>query len=224
MLFEEAASYYEKLEGVSSRLGMMDILTEMFKRSAKDDIKETIYMTQGILAPPFEGVEIGMAEKMVEQAIAASYGYTKEDVESSFKKTGDLGNTAELFFGKNKMKRMSHAKFTLKEVFEQVKKIAKISGSGSQETKIRMLSQLFAASTQLEARYIARFALGTLRLGAGDATILEALSKAYTGTREYKAELENAYNICSDLGKVAYVLLKDGKKGIEDFKVSLRGH
>ncbi len=221
MLFEEAASFYEKLEGVSSRLEMIDILTEMFKKSTKDDIKETIYMTQGILAPPFYGIEIGMAEKMVAQAIEVSYGYSKKEVESNFKKTGDLGNTAEYFSCRSRMKRMSHAKFTLKEVFMQMQKIANTSGAGSQDAKVRMLSQLFAASTQLEARYIARFAIGALRLGAGDATILEALSKAYTGTREYKSELENAYNICSDLGSVGYVLLSEGKKGIENFKVSL---
>ncbi|MGC9156996.1 MAG: hypothetical protein ACP5GD_02310, partial [Candidatus Micrarchaeia archaeon] len=91
MLFEEVAKYYEKLEGISSRLGMIDILTEMLKKAKKEEMKPLIYMTQGMLAPPFEGVEIGIAEKLAEESIAIASGYSKEEVEKSFKKTGDLG-------------------------------------------------------------------------------------------------------------------------------------
>ena len=55
----------------------------------------------------------------------------------------------------------------------------------------------------------------------GDATILEALSKISTGNRSLKPALENAYNICSDLGEVAHVLFSNGEKGIEKISVSL---
>ena len=84
-----------------------------------------------------------------------------------------------------------------------------------------MLAGLLAASGPIEARYITRFALGDLRLGAGDATILEALSKMSTGDRNFKEELEGAYNICCDLGTIGEVLAKQGVKGIEEFRVTL---
>ena len=78
MLFEEVASCYEKLESVSSRLSMIDILTELLKKSDEDEIRHLIYMTQGFLAPPFENVEIGIAEKLAEEAIAIATGSDKE--------------------------------------------------------------------------------------------------------------------------------------------------
>jgi len=221
MLFEEAAKYYRKLEETSSRLEMIDILTEMFSKAKKSEIKNLIYMTLGSPAPPFQGVDLGIAEKLAEEAIATATGAEKNRVESSFKKTGDLGLTAEQFISASKLRRMSREKFEINEVFETMLKIAKTSGAGSKDAKIKMLANLLAASTPLEARYIVRFSLGQLRLGAGDATILEALSKAATGDRNFKPKLEEAFNICSDLGLVGETLMKEGKKGIEEFRVTL---
>jgi DNA ligase-1 len=221
MLFEEAAKYYRKLEETSSRLEMIDILTEMFSKAKKSEIKNLIYMTLGSPAPPFQGVDLGIAEKLAEEAIATATGAEKNRVESSFKKTGDLGLTAEQFISASKLRRMSREKFEINEVFEAMLKIAKTSGAGSKDAKIKMLANLLAASTPLEARYVVRFSLGQLRLGAGDATILEALSKAATGDRNFKPKLEEAFNICSDLGLVGETLMKEGKKGIEEFRVTL---
>lgn len=221
MLFEKIATYYERLEGISSRLEMIDVLTEMFNETSQEDIREAIYMTQGVLAPPFEGIEIGMAEKLAEQAIGRATGYKTGEIEANFKKTGDLGTSAEQFAIKSKLKRMNSSKFTVKETFDMLRKIALTSGAGSQDAKIRMMSELIVSSSPNGAKYIVRFAMGTLRLGVGDATIIEALSKAFTQDRKFKAELENAYNICSDLGEVGHVLSRKGKKGVCDIKVSL---
>ncbi len=221
MLFKDAAIYYEKLEGTSSRLEMIDTLSELLSKSSSDEIKQLIYLTQGVLSPSFEGIVIGLAESFAEQAIAAATGYSKESVITAYKKAGDLGITAEEFCAKGKLKRISQKQFTVNDVFESMRRIARTSGQGSQDTKIKMLMELLSASSPLEARYITRFALGRLRLGLGDATILEALSKAFTGSRDAKPVLENAYNICSDLGTVGETLSKKGITGIEHIEVKL---
>jgi DNA ligase-1 len=221
LLFEDVAKHYEKLEGISSRLAMIDELTEMFNKVDSSEIRSLIYITQGLLGPPFMSLETGIAEKFAEEAIARTTGYSKEDVIASFRKTGDLGSTAEEFISKSKLKPMGRKHLSINDIFEMMKKIAETSGQGSQDTKIKMLSELLVYSTPLEARYILRFALGTLRLGVGDATILEALSKSKTGERSFKEKLEAAYNMCGDLGKVGETLFKEGTNGIEHFKVSL---
>ena len=221
MLFEDATSYYEKLESVTSRISMIDILAEMFGKAEKEEIRPLIYMTQGLLGPPFEGIQIGIAEKFAQQAIASATGFTKEEVVADAKRTGDLGNTAEGLARKTKLRRMSSRKQSVRDVFAMMLKTASTSGSGSQEAKIRNLAALLASASPLEARYIIRLALGKVRLGAGDATILEALSKTATGERTSKALLENAYNICGDLGKVGEVLAESGMKGIKRVKVSV---
>ncbi|MGA3021016.1 MAG: ATP-dependent DNA ligase [Candidatus Micrarchaeales archaeon] len=221
MLFEELANYYRRLEEISSRLDMIDIFTEMFKSARKNEIRNIIYMSTGLLAPPFKGIETGIAEKIAEDAIAVATGNEKKMVEESFKKTGDLGITAEQFVSSTKLRRMGSNKFEVNEVFETMLKIATTSGEGSKDTKIKMLASLIAASTPIEARYVIRFVLGQLRLGAGDATIMEALSKAETGDRGFKDKIEEAFNTCSDLGFVGETLMKEGTKGVENFKVTL---
>jgi DNA ligase-1 len=221
MLFEEVASYYEKLENVSSRLAMIDILSEMLGKAKRGEIRPLIYMTQGLLGPPFEGIDLGMAEKSAQHAIATATGYHNEEVVSVSRRLGDIGDAAEELVKKTKLRRMGSKRHGAVDVFETMIKIAHTGGAGSQEGKRNLLVSLLTASSPLEARYIIRFALGKLRLGAGDATILEALSKEATGTRENKPKLENAYNICSDLGKVGEILTESGMEGIGKLKVSL---
>ena len=74
MLFSELAEFYAELESVSSRLKMMDIMAKMFSSIGVSEVSAAIYMTEGILLPPFEGVEFGVAEKLMEEAIAIGTG------------------------------------------------------------------------------------------------------------------------------------------------------
>ncbi len=219
--FEKLAEYYGVLEGVSSRLKMIEIMSETFKEAEPSEIEQIVYITQGVLAPPFEGKEFGVAEKMAAEAIALATGYTKEDVEADFRKTGDLGSTAENLVSKSKLKRMSSSKPNVSDVYSSMVKISESSGKGSKDQKIKLLANLVASSSPIEARYIIRYPLGQLRLGLGDATMLEALSVMYKGDRTLKEHLERAYNTCSDLGLVAKELKSKGIKAIEDFSVSI---
>ncbi len=221
MLFRAISEYYDKLSAISSRLSMIDLMAELFKEAKKDEIRSIIYITQGVLAPPFEGVEFGMAEKMVEEALAIATGFKKEDVEKEYRKRGDMGLAAKELKEKTRMKGMRSGSLEVNEFYESMKKIAGISGAGSKDSKIKNLASILGASTSIEAKYAAKYPLDELRLGLGDATILEALSLAFCGSREKKGVLENAYNLCSDLGLVGETLAEKGISGIEKFKVTL---
>ena len=94
MLFSELSSYFEKLEKTSSRLALIDILSDLFKKSKGEEIEKIVYLSQGRIAPFFEATEIGMAEKQVAQAIASAYSSTKQDVLKLYGKLGDMGPTA----------------------------------------------------------------------------------------------------------------------------------
>jgi len=63
--------------------------------------------------------------------------------------------------------------------------------------------------------------LDELRMGVGDATVMEALAAAFAGDRKLKDRLEAAYNLCSDLGLVGETIAEKGMKGIESFRVTL---
>ena len=221
MLFKELAEYYDKLEAVSSRLKMIEILTEMLGKLKADEISQAIYLTQGILLPPYEGLEMGVADMLVEEAAAISTGYTKDQIDREYKKTGDLGLAVQNMKATSKLKKLVEKHYSVKEIYEKMYKIAETGGEGSKDKKINMLADMIGASTPVEVKYIVRYPLGQLRLGVGDSTILEALSVIGTGDRKFKASLERAYNICCDLGLVAREISSKGPKAIEGFKVTL---
>ena len=95
MLFSKLAQYFERLEETSSRLTLIDILSELFKEVRLSEIAEVSYLIQGRVAPFYEPIEIGMSEKLVAAAIARAYGVSKEEVLKEYGRVGDLGKVAE---------------------------------------------------------------------------------------------------------------------------------
>lgn len=212
MKFHKLVEYFERLEATTKRLEMFDILSELFKEAHSDDIDKIIYLGQGQLLPPFQGLEMGMSEKYLIRAISDATNTPTKKVEDAFKKTGDLGETAEeLVKGKGQ-------NLTVKKVYEELMDVARTSGAGSVEKKVGFLSNLLKGFSSKEAKYIARFVIGRLRLGVGDPTVLEALALGQ-GDRSLRPELERAYNLCSDLGLVAKTLLEKGMDSVKKFHV-----
>jgi DNA ligase-1 len=64
-------------------------------------------------------------------------------------------------------------------------------------------------------------ALGKLRVGIADMTILDALAIAYAGGKEFREPFERAYNLSSDLGHVAKIAAARGIDGIKDLRISI---
>ncbi|HVP59410.1 MAG TPA: ATP-dependent DNA ligase, partial [Myxococcaceae bacterium] len=62
-------------------------------------------------------------------------------------------------------------------------------------------------ASSLEARYLVRTVTGRLRIGMGDATVLEGLVRAFGARRE---EVERAYNLTADLAAAATALAEHG--------------
>ena len=103
MKFAALAEYFEKLEKTSSRLELIQILSDLFKASdSPQEILEICYLVQGRIAPFYEPLEIGMADRMVSQSIAQAYVSTKDDVWEKYQHTGDMGLTAQYFNAKRK--------------------------------------------------------------------------------------------------------------------------
>jgi len=219
MDFAILSEAFENLEKTDSRLAMTDILADLFKKVSASEIKQVIYLLQGRVVPPFIPIEIGMGEKFVEQAISLASGYKMSEVEKKFREAGDLGLVAEALLTKKTQRSLFSKKLEVAEVYSVFYKIATVSGAGSQDMKIKLLTQLLNNSGPKEAKFLARIPLGMLRLGIGDPTILDAFSVKMGGDKKLREPLERAYNLCSDLGLVAEVLWKDGMKGIEKFKI-----
>ena len=215
------AESYEKIEATTKRLEMTDYLAELLKETPNDTIGKVVYLTQGKLYPDFVAIEIGVAEKLALRAVAKATGYPERQIAEDLKATGDLGTTAQRFLKKKAQVILFREPLTVRNVYEQLDKMAKASGPGSIDQKISILAGLLANSTPKEAKYLIRTVTGNLRLGIADMTVLDALAIAYGGGKEAREDLERAYNISSDLGKVARTVVEKGMKAIEKFEVSI---
>jgi len=212
---------YEKIEATAKRLEMTDLLVELVKDTPKELIGKVAYLTQGKIHPDFSGIEIGVAEKLAIKALARSTGRREDEIAEDIKRTGDLGETAQKFIGSKTQVTFAHEPLTVEKVYETLDKMAVTTGSGAVDTKLSLLAGLLAAATPREAKYVMRMVTGNLRLGIADMTVLDALAIAYGGGKEARGLVERAYNICSDLGRVAETIAKQGIMGIKDFHVSI---
>lgn len=219
--FQVVASTLEKMGKTSSRLELTDHLVALFKNTPPQILDKVVYLIQGKIAPDYEGIELGLAEKMVIRAIAISSAVTNEGILQIYRKTGDLGDTAKIIMEKKIQTTLSSEKVTVERISATFDKISKTAGKGSQEVKLRLLSSLLNDANPDECTYIIKFALGTLRLGVADYSILDALSIAFAGDKKSRHVLEAAYNVSSDLGKVSRLLATEGLSAVAMIKIQL---
>jgi len=219
MEFSKLAQVYEELENTSSGNKMREILAEFFKEVPKEDLSIVSYLTLGQIASDYDNVVLGLADKTALKAVITSSGQDSTKIKKMFQETGDLGLTAEKVCGKTTMTLIPQGKLSVREVFDKLHKIAKASGSGSQELRTGLLASLLQKASPTEAKYIMRISVGTLRMGVGDMTVLDALAIAFTGEKKNKAFLEKAYSICPDLAIISETLVKKGIKGIEKIDI-----
>ena len=95
MKFSELAAHLDQLEATNRRNELVRILSEVYRACSVDEIEPITYLLQGRLAPFFEPVEIGLAERLLMTAIATADGVPKEEVSKLYSEIGDLGLTAE---------------------------------------------------------------------------------------------------------------------------------
>ena len=216
------ADAYEKIEATTKRLEMTDLLVDLLKNTPKDIISKVVYLTQGKIYPDFVGLEIGVAEKLAIKALARASGRKDIKLLQLLSTIGDIGEVAEEVMKEKKQMTLGMQK-TLKvlQVYETLDKMAKKTGSGAVDSKMALLAGLLSDASPKEAKYIMRTVTGNLRLGIADMTVLDALAIAYGGGKEARELIERAYNISSDLGRVASIVAEKGLEGINKFQVSV---
>ncbi|MEM4643510.1 MAG: hypothetical protein QXY51_02645, partial [Candidatus Bathyarchaeia archaeon] len=215
MLYAEIANVYEEIEATTKRLEMTDLLVGLLKKTPKEIIDKVVYLTQGKLYPDFVKLEIGVAERLAIKALARASGRSEAEIEDDLKKSGDIGETAQKFIAQKKQVTFFQKPLTVQRVYETLDKIARTTGEGAIDAKIALLAGLLADANPREAKYLMRTVTGNLRLGIADMTVLDALAIAYGGGKNARELIERAYNISSDLGKVAKVLAEKGIEGIK---------
>ena len=207
MQWRVIAETMARLEATTRRLEQQAILGALFRQVPPDQIDRVIYLCQGQLAPPWVNIEFGLSERLLPRAIAQAAGVPEAQVVALYKQQGDLGLVAE------EVLRGPGAGLTLAEVYARLQEIAAARGAGAISRKVSLLADLLSRLSGLEARYVVRIVQGRLRLGVGDATIMDALAEAFGG-KEARPVIERAYTLRADLGLVGRLLATQGVEAV----------
>ena len=228
MKFSVLSDTFERMEKTAKRLELTDHLVDLFKNTPNELIAKVVYLIQGKLRPDFEGIEIGVAEKLVMRAVYRSTAIENKKIEEAYRKDGDLGHAVSKLIEQKTQTTLfdETAKAenqTVELVYDSLCKIAELEGSGKNvlDKKMNYVASLLNNVSPISAKFIIKILIGTMRLGVADNTILDALAVAYTDSKSNRENLEAAYNVSSDLGKVAEVAAKEGLDGINEFKIEL---
>jgi len=213
MEFKKLVDYFARLEKTASRLAITEILADLFQKAGSQEIAQICYLSQGRLAPQYVGVDFNLAEKMMLRVLVQAYQRDRGEVQKTFKKLGDLGDTAAHYDQKEKSKPLS-----IGQVYDQLLAVAEEAGEGSVERKISKMARLLDDLDGQSAKFVVRIPVGRLRLGFSDLTILDALSWMLTGGKSKRTEIEAAYNIRADVGQIARAVKQKGLKGLKSLK------
>ena len=212
------AEAYRDLEQATGRLVLTERLAALLAQSPAGLLPTVCYLCQGIIAPEFAGVDLGLAEKLAVRAVGTATGIEAPRVAALVREAGDLGQAAEQLLVGTAARRP--ASLEVSAVLDTLRQIAAAEGPGSQGRKLELLAGLLGQATPLEARYLLRLVTGNLRLGIGTPTILDALAQVHGAGRADRPVLERAYNICCDLGRVAATLVEGGLSAVQELRVA----
>ena len=231
---------FESLEGTPKRLEKTYILSELLKKTPKDDLRHVIYLSQGKVFPIWDERVIGMSSKLMVKVIASTAGVSKDKVEDLWKKEGDLGLVAQILLNENRQRRLHFSELTVRRVFENLQKLASLEGKGSIERKVQLVAELLSNAKPNEAKFIVKNVLNELRIGVAEGTLRDAIVWAFFAKEtkfsydkkdnsfdvdrehynKYIDIVQEAYDVTNDYGEVAEIIKEKGIKGLDKLSIN----
>ena len=131
-----------------------------------------------------------------------------KDIRNIHLKHGDIGAMAEYAVSKKYIISLfnQQERISLSYVYHQFKKIANISGFGSNKNKKNILKGLLIACSPLESKYLIKIITGEMRIGSVEGLVEIALSRAFDRELQY---IREAMLISGDISQVAVLAKKN---------------
>ncbi len=207
MKIDTFIKHLQVIENTTSRNEITIRLAKLLSEASHQEIDKICYLVLGRLLPKYQGLEFNLAEKTMIQIVASAFNKRPETIKKLFHQSGDLGSTAEQL----RQQWPEPARNPqMADIYQQLLAIAREKGGGSQERKKQKMTLLMRAISPQANRYLVRIPIGKLRLGFSTATILDALSWLEKGDKSLRPQLQYAFNVSADIGRVAKWLKEKG--------------
>ncbi len=218
MKYSILAKTYEELEKESGKLKKVDILSNLLSKTSTELLPKVVILASGKVFPAYSELKTGVATKMMMKAISKATGISQNEIVKKFKTAGDLGLVAEECVKSKKQKVFLKKTLTIQLVFNNIQKLATLTGAGSQEKKLNLIAELLVSSEPIEARYIVRTILETMRIGVAEGIIRNSIAKTFNVDAEI---VENAWFLRADYGEITRIAKEKGEGGLKRVKIEL---
>ena len=208
----------------TSRIKIVDTLVNFLRVLIEGDpssLLPAVWLATNSISAPYDELELGLGGSSISKALKKIYGLDNQGLKTLYDKHGDAGDVA---FEAKKRQTFTLVKpkpLKIKGVYQSLLKIATSKGTGSQETKQRIVEKLLQDTRGAEeSRYIVRTLVQNLRIGAVKTTMLIALARAFLYSkpagaqfsvrppgelaRLKKDELSEIYNAAEEIVKASY--------------------
>ncbi len=128
------------------------------------------------------------------------------------------GRTLHRVLTSTRQMTLEEPTLTITGLYDQLQRVASISGKGSRTRREAILSALLSHANETEREYIVRILMGELRIGLAEGLLLEAISKAANVDQEL---VKRTHTLIGDLGETARIALTEHKEGLEGIGVRL---
>jgi DNA ligase-1 len=216
MKFSHVASTFDQIENVQGRLEITRLLADLLAQATPQEASIICNLSLGQLNPPHIGTQFNIAQKNMIKIVATVLDISESAATQKVKKEGDVG----LVLTKGTAWPYDGA-LTVAQVYAQLTAIESMSGTGSQEEKAARVCELLEQLDAASAKFVVRIIVGKLRLGFSDMTIVDALSWMEVGDKSLRDTVENAYNVCADIGFIAQELKQRGIKALEHMHIQV---
>ena len=215
MKYEKLVELYEVLDSTTKRLEKTSLIADFLSMVGEEDPNILSIITLFILGrifPTWSEEELGLGSKLLMKAIALVVGVKSEEVEDQMRDIGDIGLAAQELFSRKVQSTLFRRDLTIEKLHQNLVKIADITGGKSQYKKLEILRELLSSASPIEAKYITRTVIEELRVGVGEGTMKDAVSRAF---KVPKDTVERAHMLTNDLGLVAVVAKEQGLEGLQ---------
>ena len=167
----------------TSRIRIVDTLVNFLRVLIDGDptsVLPAVWLATNSISPAYVELELGLGGSAISKALKKVYGLNSQGLKGLYDKHGDPGDVAFEAKKRQSFTLVKPKPLKIKGVYQSLMKIAMSKGTGSQETKQRIVDKLLQdARGAEESRYIVRTLVQNLRIGAVKTTMLIALARAF---------------------------------------------
>jgi len=117
------AETFEMMEKTTKRLELTDYLVKLLKSIPSELIDKVVYLIQGKLYPDYQGVELGIADKLALLAVSISSGLNMGKIEHLYIENGDIGAAGELALQTKMQTTLFSEDITVERVYSTLAKM-----------------------------------------------------------------------------------------------------